>query len=226
MLQNSDGKRFMFERHPRQLQRADRRQRGGGLALLPGRQERAPPARAAHARPRRALHRARGQGGPRQPARRRVPRHRLDQGEASRTRAEHIKQEAAEHVPPVQGARRHRHHGGADGGRPDDALHHGRRARGRRHADVDGAGPLRRRRVRRGPPRRQPARRQLALRPAGVRQARGRARGRRSPQARPAPARRCARQVEAAPRARALAPFERGAGAARAPTRSSTTCRR
>ena len=42
-------------------------------------------------RPRRALHHARGQGGPRQPARRRVPRHRLDQGEASRTRAEHIK---------------------------------------------------------------------------------------------------------------------------------------
>ena len=45
--------------------------------------------------------------------------------------------QAAEHVPPVQAARRHRHHDGADGGRADDALRHGRRARRRRHADVD-----------------------------------------------------------------------------------------
>ena len=48
-------------------------------------------------------------------------------------------EEAAEHVPPVQAAGRHRHHQGADGGRPDDALHHGRRPGGRRHADVDRA---------------------------------------------------------------------------------------
>ena len=40
-------------------------------------------------------------------------------------------EEAAEHVPPVQAAGRHRHHAGADGSRPDDALHHGRRAGGR-----------------------------------------------------------------------------------------------
>ena len=46
-------------------------------------------------------------------------------------------EEAAEHVSPVQAARRHRHHEGADGSRADDALHHGRRAGGRRHADVD-----------------------------------------------------------------------------------------
>ena len=48
--------------------------------------------------------------------------------------AEHIKQEAAQHVSPVQAAGRHRHHHAADGGRPDHALHHGRRPGGRRHA--------------------------------------------------------------------------------------------
>ena len=40
-------------------------------------------------------------------------------------------EEAAVHVPPVQGAGRRRHHQGADGSRPDDALHHGRHPRGR-----------------------------------------------------------------------------------------------
>ena len=54
-------------------------------------------------------------------------------------RARSTSSEAAEHVPPVQGAGRPRHHEGADGGRPDDALHHGRHPRGRRHADVDRA---------------------------------------------------------------------------------------
>ena len=76
-------------RHPGQLQEPDRRQRGRRLALHAGRQERAPSARAAHARSRRALHHARGQGRPRQPARRRVPRHRLDQGEAAERRRAH-----------------------------------------------------------------------------------------------------------------------------------------
>ena len=68
-------------------------------------------------------------------ARRRVPRHRLDQGEAARRRSAHQAQ-AAEHVPPVQGAGRPRHHQGADGSRPDDPLHHGRRPGGRRHPGV------------------------------------------------------------------------------------------
>ena len=45
-----------------------------------------------------------------------------------------------------------------------------------RHADVVAAGPLRRRRMRGGHQRRQPPRRQLAVGPAGVRQARRRAR--------------------------------------------------
>ena len=61
----------------------------GRLALHAGRQERPPPARAPHPRPRRPLHRARDQGRPRQPARRRLPRHRLDQGEAAQRRGAH-----------------------------------------------------------------------------------------------------------------------------------------
>ena len=60
---------------------------------------------------------------------------------------------------------------------PDDALHHGRRARGRRHADVVDSRTVRGRRVRGGHQRREPPGRQLALRPAGLRQARGRVRG-------------------------------------------------
>ena len=66
----------------------------------------------------------------------------------------------------------------ADGGRPDDALHHGRRARRCRHADVaDDSGPVRLRRMCGGHQRGQPPGRQLAVRPAGVRQACRRIRG-------------------------------------------------
>ena len=118
-------------------------------------------------------------------------------------------EEAAEHVPPVQAARRHRHHAGADGSRADDALHHGRRAGGRRHADVDRARPVRRGRVRRRHQRRESPRRQLAVRPPRLRQARRRVR-------------REVRATADAPdrsttgrwtrrRGRALEPFERGA---------------
>ena len=89
-------------------------------------------------------------------------RHRLDQGHAAERGRAH-QEEAAEHVPPVQAARRHRHHQGADGSRPDDPLHHGRRAGRRRHADVDRARPVRRRRVRGRHQRRQSPRRQLAV---------------------------------------------------------------
>ena len=85
--------------------------------------------------------------------------------------------EAAEHVPPVQGAGRPRHHEGADGSRSDHALHHGRHPRGRRHADVDDPGTLRGGRVRVGHQRRQPARWQLAVGSDRVRQARRRVRG-------------------------------------------------
>ena len=39
---------------------------------------------------------------------------------------EHIRRKLPEHVSPVQAAGRHRHHEGADGSRPDDALRDGR----------------------------------------------------------------------------------------------------
>ena len=51
--------------------------------------------------------------------------------------------EAPEHVSPVQGAGRPRHHQGADGSRSDDALRDGRHPGRRRHADVHDPGPLR-----------------------------------------------------------------------------------
>ena len=71
-----------------------------------------------------------------------------------------------------------RHHHDADGGRPDDALRDGRRQGRCRHADVDDSRAVRGRRMRGRHQRREPARRQLAVGPAGVRQARRRARGR------------------------------------------------
>ena len=43
-----------------------------------------------------------------------------------------VRQQAAEHVRPVHGARRRRHHAGADGGRADVPLLHGRHPRRRR----------------------------------------------------------------------------------------------
>ena len=82
----------------------------------------------AHAGPlaprhRRARDSHRGQGRPRQPARRRVPRHPL----AAQRRGHQA--QAAGDVPPVQGAGRRRHHRGTHGGWADGPLHHGRHAR-------------------------------------------------------------------------------------------------
>ena len=108
-----------------------------GWRYMPGRQERAPSAGAADPRSRRALHRARDQS--RAEAVRTAASFSISPGskKSFRTRAEHIKTKAAEHVSPVQTTGRHRHHPGADGGRPDDALHDGRDSRRRRHADVE-----------------------------------------------------------------------------------------
>ena len=81
-------------------------------------------------------------------------------------------EEAAQHVPPVQAARRPRHHEGADGGWSDHALHDGRHSGGCRVADVVGAGLVRRGRKRGRIARSESAGRQLAFRPAGFRQTR------------------------------------------------------
>ncbi len=133
VLRNKDGKRFMFDDIPDNYKTQTVDRSGGRLALHARRQKRQASAGIAHARPRRPLHQARGEGRPRQPARRRVPRHRVDQGKNPERGRAHQK-EAAEHVSPVHAARRPRHHAGADGNRPDDALHHGRHPRERRHA--------------------------------------------------------------------------------------------
>ena len=109
VLRNSEGRRFMFDDIPDlyKAQTADYRRRR--LALHARRQERAPSARTADTRSRGALHQSRSEGGPRQPARRRLSRHRLDQGAHPEGRRAHQAQ-AAQHVSPVQAARRHRHH--------------------------------------------------------------------------------------------------------------------
>ncbi len=136
VLLNKDGHRFMFDDIPDNYKNQTAKDEEEGLALHAGRQDREPSAGTADARSRRALHQSRSEGGPWQPARRRVPRHRVDQEEAAERGRTHQEQ-AAEHVPPVQAARQPRHHDQADGSGPDDALHDGRDSGGRRHADVD-----------------------------------------------------------------------------------------
>src|SRR5262249_16043760 len=74
-------------------------------------------------------------GGGRQPGLRALPRQLVEQKKAPKRGRTHQGQ-APEHVPSVQGARRHRHPQGADGGRADHALPDGRGPCRRRHADV------------------------------------------------------------------------------------------
>ncbi len=80
----------------------------------------------------------RGQGRTREPARRRVPRHRV-----AASRRVHSAT-AALHVSPVHGARRRQHHPGPHGGRAHGPLHERRGAGGRRHHGHWGARPVRR----------------------------------------------------------------------------------
>ena len=136
ILTNKEGKRFMFDSIPEnyKTQTADNEEEG--WRYMPGRQERPPAAGVADARSRRALHRARDQGRPRQPARRRLSRYRLDQSKSSPNAEEHIKRKLPSMYHQFKAARRYRYHEGADGGGPDDALHHGRNSRERRYADV------------------------------------------------------------------------------------------
>ena len=90
--------------------------------------------------------------------------------------AEHIKKKLPSMYHQFMQLAESRHHQGADGNRPDDALRHGRHPRERRHADVQRARPVRRRRVRRRIARREPAGRKFAFRFDRLRQARGRIR--------------------------------------------------
>ena len=170
VLRNRDGERFMFNYIPAYFaaETADTHRRGRPVVRqqegLP------PPARAAAPRRGRPSDQHRGEGGPRQPARRGVPRHR-----DRRERRVHQASPALD-VPPVQGTGRRRHH------QPS-------RWRSARPATTSWAacgstptprpprspGLYRRRRGRRRDARRQPPRRQFALRPARLRAARRRA---------------------------------------------------
>ena len=217
VLKNSEGERFMFDYIPEffKAETADTVEEAEGWYTDKKNHRRPPellPAR--RGGPRDQL---RDQGRPGVTARRRLPRHRL----APRRRVHPAP--AAVDVPPVQGARRRRHHRRADGGRADLPLRDGRRRGRRRHRAEHRRGAVRRRRGGRRHARLQPARRQLAVGPAGVR-----------------PPRRPQRGVPLLPRARAPAEGHRRAGegggrrgaarrsrwrAARTPTRSRRTCR-
>ena len=109
ILTNKEGKRFMFDFIPDnyKAQTADNEEEG--WRYTQGDKNARRPPELAHARPRGALHRARDQGRARQPARRRVPRHFVDQETAAQRGGTHQAQ-AAEHVSPVQTTGRRRHH--------------------------------------------------------------------------------------------------------------------
>ena len=156
ILKNSEGKRFMFDYIPEffkaetadTVEEADRwyddkKNNRRPPELLPARRGR-------------ARDQLRDQGRPRHAARRHLPRHRVAALAGVHPQA------AAVDVPPVQGAGRRRHHGRADGDRPDLPLRHGRRRGRRRHPGELGDRPVRRRRVLRRHARLQPAGRQLA----------------------------------------------------------------
>ena len=131
--------------------------------------------------------------------------------------------QAAVDVRAVQGAGRRRHHEGADGGRADDPLRHGRdpgRCRDRRD---DRRRPVRGGRGGRRDARREPAGRELAVGPAGVRGADGRRRG--GP--RGGRRRGALRRPGHGPGGRSRRSPRRSSGPrARTRTRSSATCRR
>ena len=149
VLRNNKGERFMFGDIPDNYkpQTADNEEEG--FRYVARRQERPPPAGTADARPRRPLHRPRGQRGPRQPARRRLPRtanlRRVDrQEDTGFNAAEHWKKKLPSMYHQFKELGGLDITQGADGSRPDDALRHGRRPRGQRHADVARPRPVRR----------------------------------------------------------------------------------
>ena len=108
ILRNADGERFMWKYLPEERRHeyaaTDEEAARWVTALSQGKRDRRPPAAGAvDPRQRRARHLHRGQGGPRDAARRGLPRHQLPAGRARPA-------QAALDVRAVQGARRRRHH--------------------------------------------------------------------------------------------------------------------
>ena len=177
VLRNSEGERFMFDDIPENYKPQTADDRGGRLALRAGRQERAPAAGAADARPRRPLHQPRGEGRPR-----------LARTAASSSTSPGSRRRSR--TPPSTSRRSCRACTTSSRSWRTSTSRRSRWKSGRRRTTSWAAsgstptrrcrrvpGPVRRRRVRGGHQRRQPPRRQLAVRPARVRQARRRVRG-------------------------------------------------
>src|ERR1017187_5996583 len=171
VLRNKDGKRFMYDDIPDNYKSQTSTDPEEGWRYTQG-QKRQAPARAFDARSCCALHHARSQGRARQPARRRVSRHLLDQGKNPELGGAHQK-ETAVHVSPVHATGEPRHHERTDGNRPDDALRDGRHPCERRHAGDQRAGTFCGGRVRRRFARREPPRRKFTFRSDRVWQTRG-----------------------------------------------------
>ena len=127
ILTNSQGRRFMFDDIPEAYRAQTASDEDEGWRYTQGdKAARRPPELLTRDHVSRCIVREL-KAGSRQSARRRLPRHFVDQTADAERGGAH-QEEAAEHVPPVQAARRHRHHERADGGGPDDPLRHGRRA--------------------------------------------------------------------------------------------------
>ena len=225
VLLNKEGRRFMFDDIPEnyRAQTADNEEEG--WRYTPGRQERPPPAGAADARPRRALHRARGArraaaartaacSSTSPGSRRSCPTPRSTSRRSCPSMYHQFKQLADIDItkePMEVGPTTHYVMGGV---RVDADTQMSTRAR-----------PVRRRRVRG----------RASTAPTGWAATRSRTCS--SSASAPASTRRAFAQRERRRRrsttaqverrrAQALAPFDRGPAAARARTRSSTTCRR
>ena len=126
ILNNSEGKRFMFDDIPDNYkdQTADNAEEGWRYAQG-DKNARRPPELLTRDHVARCIIRE-VKAGRGFAARRRLSRHRVDQGKDLEFAPEHIKKKLPIDVSPVQAARQSRHHDNADGGRADDALHHGR----------------------------------------------------------------------------------------------------
>ena len=109
VLRNKEGKRFMFDDIPENYrsQTADNEEEGWRYTQG-DKSARRPPELLTRDHVARCINRE-VKAGRGQPARRRVPRHRVDQREAAEFGGAH-QEKAAQHVSPVQAARRSRHH--------------------------------------------------------------------------------------------------------------------